>query len=65
MDHVFGIFSPARNYHLGVTTDREAQEWVDLIRAEARIDERSSKWPTPNHAIEVFVSQSTDETRLR
>jgi hypothetical protein len=39
MDHVFGIFSPARNYHLGAASDREAQQWVDLIRAEARIDE--------------------------
>jgi hypothetical protein len=38
MDHVFGIFSPARNYHLGASTDKEAQEWVDLIRAEARMD---------------------------
>jgi hypothetical protein len=28
MDHVFGIFSPARNYHLGASTDKEAQEWV-------------------------------------
>ncbi|KAF2825922.1 PH domain-like protein [Ophiobolus disseminans] len=39
MDHVFGIFSPARNYHLGASTEKEAQHWVDLIRAEARIDE--------------------------
>jgi hypothetical protein len=39
MEHVFGIFSPARNWHLGATTDKEAQQWVDLIRAEARIDE--------------------------
>lgn len=39
MDHVFGIFSPARNYHLGATTDTDAQDWVDRIRAEARIDE--------------------------
>lgn len=39
MDHVFGIFSPARNYHLGASTDKEAQEWVDLIRAEARMDQ--------------------------
>ncbi|KAF2851474.1 PH-domain-containing protein [Plenodomus tracheiphilus IPT5] len=38
LDHVFGIFSPARNYHLGASTDKEAQEWVDLIRAEARMD---------------------------
>lgn len=39
MDHVFGIFSPARNYHLGAKTDKDAQEWVHLIRQEARIDE--------------------------
>ncbi len=37
MDHVFGIFSPARNYHLGASADKEAQEWVDLIRVEARM----------------------------
>lgn len=37
MDHVFGIFSPARNYHLGASTDKAAQEWVHLIRTEARI----------------------------
>jgi hypothetical protein len=58
MDHVFGIFSPARNYHLGVTTDREAQEWVDLIRAEARIDEEEGELilfsPTGNKTFTGF-----------
>lgn len=39
IQHVFGVFSPARNYHLGAATEKDAQEWVDLIRAEARIDE--------------------------
>ncbi|KAF1357470.1 PH domain-like protein [Lizonia empirigonia] len=43
MDHVFGIFSPARNYHLGASTDREAQAWVHLIRAQARIDEEEGE----------------------
>lgn len=43
MDHVFGVFSPARNYHLGATSEKEAQEWVDLIRAEARIDEEEEE----------------------
>ncbi|KAG9191010.1 hypothetical protein G6011_09098 [Alternaria panax] len=42
MDHVLGIFSPARNYHLGASTDREAQEWVHLIRTEARIGEHEA-----------------------
>ncbi|KAF2733594.1 PH domain-like protein [Polyplosphaeria fusca] len=39
MDHVFGVFSPARNYHLGAANEKDAQEWVDLIRTEARIDD--------------------------
>ncbi|KAJ4295019.1 hypothetical protein N0V90_007027 [Kalmusia sp. IMI 367209] len=39
IQHVFGIFSPARNYHFGAATEKEAQQWVDLIRTEARIDE--------------------------
>lgn len=43
MEHVFGVFSPERNYHLGATTDKEAQQWVDLIRAEARIDEEEEE----------------------
>jgi hypothetical protein len=43
MEHVFGIFSPARNYHLGASSEKEAQEWVDLIRAEARIDEEEGE----------------------
>lgn len=37
--HVFGLFSPSRNFHLAANTEREAQEWVELIRNEARIDE--------------------------
>lgn len=65
MDHVFGIFSPARNYHLGVTTDREAQEWVDLIRAEARIDEEEGELilfsPTGNKTFTGF-DRSTQVT---
>lgn len=39
IQHVFGVFSPARNYHLSAASEQEAQQWVDLIRAEARIDE--------------------------
>ncbi|KYG47680.1 hypothetical protein M433DRAFT_40198, partial [Acidomyces richmondensis BFW] len=37
--HVFGLFSPSRNYHLEAQSEKEAQEWVELIRREARIDE--------------------------
>ncbi|KAH7384111.1 hypothetical protein DE146DRAFT_769805, partial [Phaeosphaeria sp. MPI-PUGE-AT-0046c] len=58
MDHVFGIFSPARNYHLGASSDKEAQQWVDLIRAEARIDEDEGDMtvmsPTGNKTFSGF-----------
>lgn len=43
MAHVFGLFSPARNYHLGASTEQDAQQWVDMIRAEARIDEEEEE----------------------
>ncbi|KAK5119129.1 hypothetical protein LTR62_000340 [Meristemomyces frigidus] len=36
--YVFGLFSPSRNFHLGASSDKEAQEWVELIRREARMD---------------------------
>jgi hypothetical protein len=51
MEHVFGIFSPARNYRLGASTDKDAQEWVHLIRTQARIGEHEAEMtvmsPTP------------------
>ncbi|TKA23526.1 hypothetical protein B0A50_07104 [Salinomyces thailandicus] len=36
--HVFGLFMPSRNYHLEAGSDRDAQEWVELIRRQARMD---------------------------
>ncbi|KAK5682469.1 hypothetical protein LTS10_005597 [Elasticomyces elasticus] len=37
--HVFGLFSPSRNFHLEAASDEEAQTWVELIRKEAHMDE--------------------------
>jgi hypothetical protein len=54
MEHVFGVFSPARNWHLGAATEKEAQDWVDLIRAEARIDEGEEEM--------VLMSPTGDKT---
>lgn len=42
--HVFGLFSPSRNYHLEASSDKEAQEWVEAIRREARIDEQEEEF---------------------
>ncbi|KAH6687490.1 PH domain-containing protein [Plectosphaerella plurivora] len=41
--HVFGLFSPAKNYHFQASSDQEAQEWVDLLRSYARMDEEEEE----------------------
>lgn len=38
-DNVFGLFTPSRNYHLQSRSKQDAEEWVELIRREARIEE--------------------------
>lgn len=40
---VFGLFSPSRNYHLSASAEKDAQQWVELIRQEARIDEEDEE----------------------
>lgn len=41
--HVFGLFSSSRNTHLSAASKQDAQEWVELIRREARIDEEEGE----------------------
>ncbi|KAI3337156.1 PH-domain-containing protein [Xylariaceae sp. AK1471] len=41
--HLFGLFSPARNYHFEAPNAKEAQEWIDLIRQDARIEEEEEE----------------------
>ena len=37
--HVFGIFSPSKNYRFQTSSDRETDVWIQRIRAETRADE--------------------------
>lgn len=37
--HVFGIFTPSRNYHFEAASDGDAQDWIEHISQEARIYE--------------------------
>lgn len=37
--HLFGLFSPSRNYHFQADNAQDAREWVEMIRGESRIDE--------------------------
>ncbi|KAI0866863.1 PH domain-containing protein [Xylaria cubensis] len=42
-NHLLGLFSPARNYHFEAPTAKDAQEWIDLIRQVARIEEEEEE----------------------
>lgn len=37
--NLFGLFCPARNFHLEAQSLKDAQEWIELIRQGARIEE--------------------------
>src|SRR5579871_2037819 len=41
--NVFGLFSPSRDYHLEAKSKKDAEEWVELIRQEARIEEEEEE----------------------
>jgi hypothetical protein len=41
--HLFGLFSPAKNFHFEAANSRDAQEWIDLIRQDARIEEEEEE----------------------
>lgn len=40
---MFGLFSPARNFHLQAPSAQDAESWVNLIRKEARIEEEEEE----------------------
>ncbi|KAI8952354.1 PH domain-containing protein [Xylaria longipes] len=42
-NHLLGLFSPARNYHFEAPSAKDAQEWIDLIRQVARIEEEEEE----------------------
>ncbi|KAK6363283.1 hypothetical protein TWF730_000723 [Orbilia blumenaviensis] len=37
--HIFGLFSPTRNYHLQASNDAEMEEWVKLVREMTALEE--------------------------
>ncbi len=37
--NVFGLFSPSRNFHFQAKDEEDVREWVELVKAESRIDE--------------------------
>ncbi|KAF4441508.1 hypothetical protein F53441_12021 [Fusarium austroafricanum] len=56
-ENVFGLFSPSRNYHFQANSAQDAQEWMDLIRRDARIDEEEDEMFLANpHAAQQPIS---------
>ena len=41
--NVFGLFSPSKNFHFQASTLKDAQDWVEIIRQEARIEEEEEE----------------------
>lgn len=70
---MFGLFSPSRNFHLEASSDKEAQEWVELIRREARMDQQEEEMHLASpgggnasyrgfeRSIDAHISPSADE----
>lgn len=60
--NVFGLFSPSRNYHLEAVSRKDAEEWVDMIRREARIEEEEEEMLLSSPLHVGGVSGSLDST---
>lgn len=63
--HVFGLFSPSRNYHLQANTAADAQEWVDRIRTEARIEEEEEEMFLASPVVHRPPGAADGESRWR
>lgn len=63
-DNVFGIFTPAKNYHFSGYSERDTADWIALIRVEAHTDQDEElELPAPGfyaHDANPGDSESTD-----
>ncbi len=60
--NVFGLFSPSKNFHFQAPSLQEAQEWVELIRKDARIEEEEEEMFLASPAVrrQSFMGGSLD-----
>ncbi|MCJ1281562.1 hypothetical protein MMC26_000882 [Xylographa opegraphella] len=56
--NIFGLFSPAKNFHLQAKDEKDARDWVELIRYEARIDEQEEEMTYGSPVVQVKDYQS-------
>ncbi|RMZ77730.1 hypothetical protein DV738_g4274, partial [Chaetothyriales sp. CBS 135597] len=55
VEHVFAVFSPAKNHHFQAASERDAADWVHQIRLEARPDDLDSLEP-PDRTLSGVLS---------
>lgn len=59
-ENVFGVFSSSKNYRFQASSQREVDDWIERIRAEARIDEEDEALFAQSKKNKGAISQ-TDE----
>lgn len=63
--NVFGLFSPSKNFHFQAATKEDAQQWVDIIRRDARIEEEEEEMFLASPAVVRRDSYMPPETGTR
>ena len=62
--HVFGLFSPSRNFHLEAKSDADARAWVELIKGEARLNEDEQIIPLGSPTVQDVTPAQSDHDRF-
>ncbi|KAJ5620621.1 hypothetical protein N7510_004605 [Penicillium lagena] len=66
--HVFGVFTPSKNYRFEATSERDAEDWISRIRTETPIgeDEKAflalTKKPGPPAIQKQLIEDTTDHS---
>ena len=60
--NIFGLFSPAKNFHLQAKDEKDARDWVELIRHEARIDAEEEEMIFGSPVVQQNTYQSLSNT---
>ncbi|KAJ5746050.1 hypothetical protein N7520_011232 [Penicillium odoratum] len=62
--HVFGVFTPSKNYRFEVLSERDAEDWIARIRKETHADEDEAAIAalSRNHGTPAIQKQLVDDT---
>ena len=60
-NHLFGIFCPSKNYRFQAASQKDAEDWIQSIRGETRLDEEEEAFLALSKKKEESHVQSTGE----